>query len=46
MTQATQEQRKMDKAANRPVHTVRYGTIQAAIWQNMVDNGNPTNAGG
>jgi len=40
MTQATQEQRKMDKAANRPVHTVRYGTIQAAIWRNMVDNGN------
>jgi hypothetical protein len=23
-----------------PVHTIRYGTIQAAIWRNVVDNGN------
>jgi hypothetical protein len=25
---------------NRPVHNVRYGTIKAAIWRNVVDNGN------
>ena len=25
---------------NRPVHSVRYGTIRAAVWRNVVDNGN------
>jgi hypothetical protein len=40
MAQATQEQKRTDKPTNRPIHTVRYGTIQAAIWRNMVDNGN------
>jgi hypothetical protein len=40
MAQATQEQKRAEKPANRPVHTVRYGTIQAAIWRNMVGNGN------
>jgi hypothetical protein len=40
MAQATQEQKRTDKPANRPVHTIRYGTIRAAIWRNMVDNGN------
>ena len=25
---------------NRPVHVVRYGSIKAAIWRNVVDNGN------
>jgi len=40
MAQTTQEQKRTDKPANRPVHTVRYGTIHAAIWRNMVDNGN------
>jgi len=25
---------------NRPVHTVRYGAIRAAVWRNVVDNGN------
>ena len=24
----------------RPVHSVRYGTIRAAVWRNVVDNGN------
>ena len=40
MAQATQEQKRSDRPGNRPVHTVRYGTIQAAIWRNVVDNGN------
>lgn len=25
---------------NRPVHVVRYGSIKAAIWRNVIDNGN------
>ena len=40
MAQATQEQKRTDKSANRPVHTVRYGTIRAAIWKNVAANGN------
>jgi hypothetical protein len=39
MAQATQE-RQQAKTSNRPVHTIRYGTIQTAIWRNVVDNGN------
>ncbi len=27
-------------AVNRPAHTVRYGAIRAAIWKNVIDNGN------
>ena len=40
MAQTNQEQKQAYKPANRPVHTIRYGTIQAAIWRNIVDNGN------
>ena len=40
MAQGTQARQQAAKSSNRPVHTIRYGTIQAAIWQNMVDNGN------
>jgi hypothetical protein len=40
MTQVTQERGPAAKPPNRPVHTVRYGAVQAAIWRNMVDNGN------
>ena len=25
---------------NRPVYSVRYGLIKAAVWRNIVDNGN------
>lgn len=28
------------RASNRPVHTIRYGAIRAAIWRNVVDLGN------
>ncbi|HXE53550.1 MAG TPA: hypothetical protein VN541_11065 [Tepidisphaeraceae bacterium] len=28
------------RSTNRPVHTIRYGTIRAAIWRNVVDLGN------
>jgi hypothetical protein len=31
---------RADKVANRPVHTIRYGSLRAAIWRNVVDNGN------
>jgi hypothetical protein len=40
MAQTNQEQKQADKPPNRPVHTIRYGTIQATIWRNIVDNGN------
>jgi hypothetical protein len=40
MSQSTSNPNKTEKAANRPVHTIRYGAIRAAIWRNMVDNGN------
>jgi hypothetical protein len=40
MAQATSNVNKTEKAANRPVHTIRYGAIRAAIWRNVVDNGN------
>jgi hypothetical protein len=30
--------------SNRPVHTVRYGVIKAAVWRNVVDNGDASRA--
>lgn len=27
------------RGSNRPVHSIRYGTIRAAIWRNVVDLG-------
>jgi len=30
--------------SSRPVHTVRYGGIKAAIWRNVVDNGSASRA--
>ena len=27
------------RPSNRPVHTIRYGTIRAAVWRNVVDLG-------
>lgn len=41
MAQATHERQHV-KPSNRPAHTIRYGTIQAAVWRNVVDNGNAT----
>jgi hypothetical protein len=40
MAQITSSPNKPDKSANRPIHTIRYGSIRAAIWRNIVDNGN------
>jgi hypothetical protein len=40
MAQATSNVNKTEKALNRPVHTIRYGAVRAAIWRNIVDNGN------
>lgn len=40
MAQSISNPSKADKAANRPVHTIRYGALRAAIWRNVVDNGN------
>jgi len=30
---------EIDRPANRPAHTLRYGAIRAAIWKNVFDNG-------
>jgi len=40
LAQSTNNTSKTEKPANRPVQTIRYGSIRAAIWRNMVDNGN------
>jgi hypothetical protein len=40
VAQAIAVQNKSEKAANRPIHTIRYGAVRAAIWRNVVDNGN------
>jgi hypothetical protein len=40
MAQPTSKLAKTDKAANRPAYTIRYGAVRAAIWRNVVDNGN------
>ena len=40
MAQSTNNANKTEKTANRPVQTIRYGSVRAAIWRNIVDNGN------
>lgn len=40
MAQSTSNGNRTEKAINRPAHTIRYGAVRAAIWRNMVDNGN------
>jgi hypothetical protein len=40
MSQSTATQNKSEKAGNRPVYAIRYGAVRAAIWRNVVDNGN------
>lgn len=29
-----------ERSTNRPVHAIRYGSVRAAIWRNVVDLGN------
>jgi hypothetical protein len=33
---------KTQKAVNRPVHTIRYALVRAAVWRNVLDNGKAT----
>jgi hypothetical protein len=40
MAQSTNNANKTEKTANRPVQTIRYGAVRAAIWRNIMDNGN------
>jgi hypothetical protein len=40
VAQTTSNGNKNEKASNRPAHTIRYGAVRAAIWRNIVDNGN------
>lgn len=39
MNQATGQSGVAQRATNKPVHTVRYGNVRAAIWRNVVDLG-------
>jgi hypothetical protein len=40
MSEASNQQRKSDKGASLPLHTIRYGVLRAAIWKREVDLGN------
>ena len=40
MAQSTNNASNTEKTANRPVQTIRYGSVRAAVWRNIVDNGN------
>ena len=40
MAQTTNHPSKSDNAVNRPVHTIRYGALRAAIWKRELDLGN------
>ncbi len=40
MAQSTGNATRTEKPGNRPAHTIRYGAVRAAIWRNMVENGN------
>ena len=40
MAQSTNNPNRTEKTAHRPVQTIRYGSVRAAIWRNIVDNGN------
>ena len=40
MAQSTGSLNKTERPANRPIHTIRYGAIKAAVWRNVVDLGN------
>jgi len=39
MTQSTGQSADIQRVSNKPVHAIRYGSIRAAIWKNVVDLG-------
>lgn len=40
MAHSTGNPNRTATPANRPIHTIRYGAIKAAVWRNVVDLGN------
>ena len=40
MAQSTGNPNRGARGTSRPVHTIRYGAVRAAIWKNVVDMGN------
>jgi hypothetical protein len=44
MAQSTSSPSKAEKPGSRPVHTIRYRAVRAAIWRNVIDNGNASRA--
>ena len=44
MAQATSNPNDATRSAKRPIQTIRYGAVRAAIWRNVIDNGNASRA--
>ena len=40
MPQSTSNPNDATRTAKRPIQTIRYGAVRAAIWRNMIDAGN------
>ena len=40
MRQSTNNPNRGERSTSRPVHSIRYGAVRAAIWKNIVDRGN------
>lgn len=40
MTQPTSNPNDATRSSKRPIQTIRYGAVRAAIWRNVVDSGN------
>lgn len=44
MAQPTSNPNDATRSAKRPIQTIRYSTVRAAIWRNVIDNGNASRA--
>jgi len=44
MAQPTSNPNDATRSVKRPIQTIRYGAVRAAIWRNVIDNGNASRA--
>ena len=44
MAQPTNNSHHATTPGRRPIQTIRYGAVRAAIWRNVIDNGNASRA--
>ena len=44
MAQPTSNPNDATRSVKRPNQTIRYGAVRAAIWRNVIDNGNASRA--